>query len=229
MPSINNIDGHSMEMRTLANCSLDTFAIIEAVKVQQLEELTDITTLIRPVLLTETVQEKNTLHELVEFCRSQYDREDGFKAGFDDGTHTFFFCSLPKSKFENFAKSYPALRGFLESLAEIEYNTLYVNFPEKQKIKHIGTALNKKGKAINLVMEKFTSPSGAKFSIYPTTEFGFNETYLSYTIDRLDYCTFEEAENTEMVKRICKLIQEDLAHESGQVFSNQIEMQLRVI
>lgn len=223
MPSINNIDSHSIEMRTLANCSLDTFVVLEAVKVQLPEELPDDSILIEPVLLTETVRERNTLDELVEFCRSQYDRDEGFRAGFDDGVNSFFYCCLPSSKFEKFAVNHPALRGFLESLAGLDYNTVYVNFPEKQKIKYIGTVLNKNGKKLNLAMEKFTAKDGAKFSLYPITEFGFNETRLSYIIDRIDNCTFEQAENTTLVNRIRSRIQDDLDQGTGALYTDEIE------
>lgn len=105
---------HRIEMSILSQCELLDFAILEAISAGDVDYYEQ--TQEQTIIADEQLSEKNALTDLVEFCKSHYDRDLGFQSKMDDGFDCFYTCSVPADKFISFAQVYPSFSEFLDKI-----------------------------------------------------------------------------------------------------------------
>lgn len=220
MAGINNIQMHRIEMSILAQCDLNSFAILEAIStggVDYFEQIQEQT-----IIADERLLEKNALTDLVDFCKSHYDRDLGFQSKMDDGFHCYYTCVIPANKFIPFAQKYSPFIEFLGKFRESDVDIIEVSFPEKVKKIILDEFAYGDDLTATLFMEKHNDKEGGKFLIYALSKYGSNITKTTLMLERLYDCTIEMAAKTDAVKLLCHRIKEDIKNEFGISYINEL-------
>ncbi|MFN3071346.1 hypothetical protein ACKWMY_24995 [Serratia sp. J2] len=220
MAGINNIQMHRIEMSILSQCELMDFAILEAISAGDVDYYAQ--TQEQTIIADERLTEKNALCDLVEFCKSYYDRDLGFQSKMDDGIHCFYTCSVPADKFISFAQTYPPFIEFLEKMKGIHVDFIEISLPEKIKKIVIDEFVYDEDSIATIFMEKHNDKEGGKFLIYANSKYGSNITKITYMLERLYDCEIELAATTNAVKLICQRLKEDIKNKVGIKYINEL-------
>lgn len=213
MAGINNIQMHRIEMSILAQCDLNSFAILEAISTGDVDYFEQ--TQKQTIIADERLLEKNALGDLVDFCKSHYDRDLGFQSKMDDGFHCYYTCAVPANKFIPFAQKYSQFIEFLGKFGDGEVDIIEISFPEKIKKIVLDDFTYGDELTATLFMEKHNDKEGGKFLIYALSKYGSNITKTTFMLDRLYDCTIEMAAKTNAVKLLTQRIKEDIKNEFG--------------
>ncbi|BEO64490.1 hypothetical protein SMQE30_49130 (plasmid) [Serratia marcescens] len=220
MAGINNIQMHRIEMSILSQCELLDFAILEAISAGDVDYYEQ--TQEQTIIADEQLSEKNALTDLVEFCKSHYDRDLGFQSKMDDGFDCFYTCSVPADKFISFAQVYPSFSEFLDKIKGEKIDFIEVSFPEKTKKIVLEQFDYDEDSQATIFMEKFNDKEGGKFLIYAHSKYGSNITKITYMLERLYDCQIETAAKTSAVKLICQRLKEDIKDKVGVKYINEL-------
>lgn len=220
MSGINNIQMHRIEMSILSQCELLDFAFLVAISAGDVDYYEQ--TQEQTIIADERLSEKNSLSDLVEFCKSHYDRDLGFQSKIDDGIHCFYTCSVPAEKFIPFAQMYPPFMEFLEKIKGEQVDFIEISFPEKIKKIVIEEFDYDEDSHATIFLEKHNDNEGGKFLIYATSKYGSNITKITYMLERLYDCQIEVAAKTNAVKLICQRLKDDINNNVGITYINEL-------